>query len=107
MFHVWLLEPYPATKRTNREQPQRDPAEIEGDLEWEVERIVMSEIITYTGKVRGRIKTMKELRYFGKWKGCAEDENAWEPPEGIKKAQEEEERYHRENQEMPGPREVE
>ena len=50
---------------------------------------------------------MKELRYFVKWKRCAEDENTWEPPEGLKNAQEEVERFHRENPEMPGPREVE
>jgi len=50
---------------------------------------------------------MKELRYFVKWKGCAEDENTWEPPEGMQNAQEEVERFHRENPEMPGPREVE
>jgi len=50
---------------------------------------------------------MKELRYFVKWKGYAEDENTWEPTEGMKNAQEEVERFHRENPEMPGPREVE
>jgi len=50
---------------------------------------------------------MKELRYSVKWKGCAEDENTCEPPEGIQNAQEEVERFHREHPEMPGPREVE
>ena len=64
MFHVSLLEPYRASNRANREQPPRDPEEIEGDLEWEIERIVKSEIISYTRKVRGRNKPMKELRYF-------------------------------------------
>jgi len=107
VFHVSLLEPYRASNRPNREQPPRDPEDIERDLEWEVERIVKSEIISYTRKVRGRNKPMKELRYFVKWKGCAEDKNTWEPPEGKKNAQEEVERFHRENPEMPGPREVE
>ena len=46
VFHVSLLEPYRASNRPNREQPPRDPEEIEGDLEWEVERIVKSEIIS-------------------------------------------------------------
>ena len=107
VFHVSLLEPYRASNRPTREQPPRDPEEIEGDLEWEVERIVKSEIISYTRKVRGRNKAMKELPYFVKWKGCAEDENTCEPPEGMGNAQEEVERIHRESPEMPGPGEVE
>jgi len=69
--------------------------------------MVKSEIISYMRRVRGRNKTMKELRYFVKWKGCAEDENTGEPLEGMRKAQEEVERFHRENTEMPGPRKVE
>jgi len=106
VFHVSLWEPYRASNRPNREQPPRDPEESEGDLEWEVERIVKCEIISYTGKVRGRNKPMKVLRYFVKWKGCAEDENTGEPPGGMRKAQEEVERFHGENPEMPGPGEV-
>jgi len=107
VFHVSLLEPYRASHRPTHEQPPRDPQEIEGDLEGEVERIVKSEIISYTRKVRGRNKPMKELPYFVKWKGCPEDENMWEPHEGMGNAQQEVERLHRENPEMPGPGEVE
>jgi len=72
-----------------------------------VRKIVKSEVISYTRKVRGRNKNMKELRYFVTWKGCAEDENPWEPPEGLANAREEVERFHRENPEMPGMRDVE
>jgi len=104
VFHVSLLETNRASNRLNREQPSLDPEDIEGDLEWEVERIVKSEIISYTRKVPGRNKPIKELRYFVKWKGCTEDENTWEPPGGMQNAQEEVERFHRENPEMPGPR---
>ena len=69
--------------------------------------IVKSEIISYTRKVRGRNKPMKEIQYFGKGKGWAQDDNTWEPPEGMKNAQEEVESFHRENPEMQGPKEVE
>jgi len=53
VFHISLLERYQASNQPNREQPPRDPEESEGDLEWGVERIVKSEIISYRGKVRG------------------------------------------------------
>jgi len=46
VFHVSLLQPYRASNRPNRERPSRDPIDIEGDLQLEVERIVKSEIIS-------------------------------------------------------------
>jgi len=67
-----------------------------------VERIIKSEIITYTRKVRRVNKEFKELRYFEKWAGSSEDENTWEPPEGLGNAREEVENFHSENPEMPG-----
>ena len=103
VFHVSLLEPYKVSDRPNREQPPREPGDVEGDLEWEVERIVKSEIITYTRKVTRVNKEFKELRYFVKWAGCSEDENTWERPEGLENAREKVEKFHRENPEMPGP----
>jgi len=67
-----------------------------GDLEWEVERIVKSEMISYTRKVRGRNKPMNDLQSFVKWKGCAENETTGEPPDDMKNAQDEVERFNRE-----------
>ena len=46
VFHVWLLETYRESVRAEWEQPPRAPEDIEGDLEWEVERIVKSKVIT-------------------------------------------------------------
>jgi len=50
---------------------------------------------------------MKELRYFVKWKGGLEDENTWEPTEGIKNTQEEVDRFHTEDLVLPSPGHVE
>jgi len=62
---------------------------------------VKSEVITYPRKVGRRNKELKKLRYFIKWKDCAEDENKWEPPEGLGNAQELVEEFHRQNLEIP------
>jgi len=52
-----------------------EPEEIDGDLEWEAEKIIKSEIICYDRRVRGGTGTFKELRYIVKWRGCSKDEN--------------------------------
>ena len=72
------------------------PNKIDGNLEWEVELIVKSEIITY---VRRR-RRMLDIRYFVKWAGCSEDENTSEPPASVDNAQELVAEFHRENLEM-------
>ena len=76
-------------------------------MEWEFEKIMKSEKIIYTRKVRRVSKTFKELRYLVKWAGCFMDENTWEPPEGLENAREEVENFHRENPRMPGQKDVE
>ena len=81
-LHVSLLEPYRHSNRPGREQPPREPEEIDGDLEWEVELIVKSESITYVRRSR----RMQEIRYFVKWAGCSEDQKTWEPPESLENA---------------------
>ena len=101
VFHVSLLEAYRTSIRPARKQPPMEPKEIDGDLEWEVEKIVKSEIISYERRVRGRTRTLQELRYFVKWKGCSEDENTGEPPEHLGNTQELVEQFHLENPEMP------
>ena len=77
------------------------PEEIDGDPEWEVEKIVKSQKISYERTVRGSTRSFEELRYFVQWKGCAEDENTWEPLEHFKHAKELVEEFHRENPDMP------
>ena len=72
-----------------------------------MEQIVKSEIISYTRKVRGRNKRMRELRYFIKWKGCSEDENTWEAPDSLENTQELIEGFHEENPDIPSRADVE
>ena len=76
-------------------------------MEWEIDKMVKSAVITYTRKVRRVSITCKEVRYFVKWAGCSEDENTREPPEGLENAREEVERFHRENPGIPVPKDVE
>ena len=97
IFHECVLVPYRHSNRPGREQLPREPAEIDGDLEWEVERIVKNESITY---VRRR-RRMQDIRYFIKWAGYSEDENTWEPPQSLENAQKLVEAFHRENPDMP------
>jgi len=76
------------------------PEEIDGDLEWEQEKIVKREIISYERRVCGNTRTFEELQYFVKWKVCLENENSWEPPEHLEHAKELVEEFHRENADM-------
>jgi len=103
VFDVFLLEPYKVSNRPNREQPLQEPEDVEGDLECEIERIVKSERIIYTRKVRRVNNEFEELQYFVKWAECSEDENRGEPPEGLANAREERKIFHREKPEMQGP----
>ena len=107
VFHLSLLEPDKVSYRPYREQPPREPEDVEGDMEWEVEKIVKSERITYRRKVRRVDKEFKELGYLVKWAGYSEDENTCELPQGLVNAREIVEKFHRENPWMPGPNLVE
>ena len=61
VFHVRLLERYETSTRPAREQPPMTPEEIDGDLEWEVEKIGKSQIISYEGRIPGSTRTFEEL----------------------------------------------
>ena len=66
-----------------------------------MDKIVKSKIISYKRRVSGRTRTLQDLRYFVKWKGCSEDENTLEPQEHLGNAQELVEQSHLENPEIP------
>jgi len=71
-----------------KEMPQ--PVVIEGEEEWEVEKIINKR------KIRGRDK------YLVRWKGCMVEENTWESKENLRNAmelvEEFEREYHREEE---------
>jgi len=80
-----------------KEVPQ--PVVIEGEEEWEVEKIMNKK------KVRGRDK------YLVQWKGCTAEEDTWESRENLKNAmelvEEFEREYHREEEEEVRQQEAE
>jgi hypothetical protein len=66
VFHVSLLEPYHQSSITSRRQPDPPPIEVEGELEYVVERILDSRI------VNGRLK------YHVDWEGWGPSDRTWE-----------------------------
>ena len=100
-IHNVFHEPYIQNKLEGRAQTRFEPEEINGDLEYEVQKIVESEIRQSTKKVNGRNKRIKTLFYLVKWKGYPEDEYTWEPGHHLTSAEEEVEEFHQNNPEAP------
>jgi hypothetical protein len=71
-FHVALLEPY--RRREGVELPEA--VEVEGEEEWEVERILDTRV------------THKKRKYLVRWKGYTRDNDSWEPEENVQNATE-------------------
>jgi hypothetical protein len=101
VFHVSLLEPYRPNTLTGRQQVRPEPEEIEGGLEYEVERILQSEIRVTTRRAGNRNRRVRTLFYLVKWKGYPDDECTWEPGVHLGAASEEVERFHHDNPQAP------
>ena len=101
VFHVSLLEPYIRRELEGRVQTRPEPEEINGDLEYEVEGIINSEIRNSTKKINGRNKRVKTQFYLVKWKGYPEDECTWEPGHHLTSAEEKVEEFHQNNPQAP------
>ena len=78
VFHVSKLKPY---KASGRVQPPPVPIEIEGELEYEVERVLDKRIVKRRRKDRA-------VEYLVKWLGYGHEHNSWEPAKALANAQE-------------------
>jgi hypothetical protein len=76
IFHVSLLRPVQENELEGRVQGKPPAVIVEGEEEWEVERIV-------------RAKRKKGiLKWEVEWKGYGEEDNTWEPWENLKNSKE-------------------
>jgi transposase InsO family protein len=71
-FHVSLLEPY--NRRRDAATPQ--PVDIDGEEEWEVEKVLSARV------------TQGKRFYLVRWKGFSEAVDSWQPEEDLINAQE-------------------
>ena len=78
VFHVSKLKPY---KASGRVQPPPVPIEIEGELEYEVERILDKRTVK-------RSRRTDSVEYLVKWLGYGHEHNSWEPAKSVANAQE-------------------
>jgi hypothetical protein len=96
-----LLELYRNSAIKGRSQVRPEPEEIEGEKEYEVERILQSEVRSTRQEIGGRYKQFKSFYFLVQWKGYPEDEWTWEPGTSLEHAKESIEEFYRENPEAP------
>ena len=87
MFHASLLTPYHETEAHGANHLEPPPDVIEGEEEYEVEKILDS-------KRTGR---NKKLHYLIRWKGYLEAHDTWEPEDNVKHAQESIKQFHKQH----------
>src|SRR6266478_2266199 len=73
VFHASLLNPYHETTAHGPNFTHPPPDLIEGEEEFEVERIIAHRLFRRT----------KRLQYLVKWKGYPESDNTWEPANQV------------------------
>jgi hypothetical protein len=92
VFHVSLLEKYTQDTIPGRCKTRPPPIITpEGDIEWEVHRVLDSRLF-------GR---WKKLQYLVSWKGYGPEENSWEPAENLENAPEAVAEFHRSHPKAP------
>jgi len=96
VFHVSQLETYQPDIITGRKlKPPPPIVTPEGDIEWEVHKILDS-------KRSGR---WKKLHYLVEWAGYGPEQNSWEPLDNLKNALDALKEFHSLHHDAPGPHE--
>ncbi len=90
VFHISLLEPY--TGREGEEPTEPPPETVEGEPEWEVEKILDSK------------KSGKTVLYLVKWLGYSEAEKEWLPAENLEHSPDLIEEFYRRYPSKPQPK---
>ena len=91
VFYASLLEPYRPSTIPGRSVSPPPPVRIQGEIEYEVDKILDSR------KVRNKVK------YLVSWKGYSPGENTWEPPGNLRNSQELVSAFHLSNPTKPKP----
>lgn len=94
VFHVAVLEPYRQDTITGRRQTKPPPVITpDGDIEWEVHRILDARFIGKNNR----------LQYLVSWKGYGPEEDSWEPASHLKNAPQIVKDFHRIHPQAPHP----
>ena len=96
VHHISMLEPAPPNVIPNRFQPPPPPIEIEGELEFEIDRILDS-------KIDKRRKC--KLLYLVQWTGYedTDEDKSWLPATELDHASEAVSEFHSKYPDKPGP----
>jgi len=85
VFHISLLEPYMETTIPDRSQPPPPPIEVEGELEYQVERILDARL------------WRNQKQYLVKWLDYSDADNSWEAESNLANALDTINKFHNEN----------
>jgi hypothetical protein len=95
VFHVSLLSSYrPDTIPGRQQAPPPPPVVIEGNDEWEVEKILDSRV------------HYRKLQYYVDWKGYTPTDRTWEPAEMLANAPEVVKEFHDQYPLRPSPKDL-
>ena len=91
VFHASKLLKYFRDEIADRNPNEPGPIEVEGEEEYEIEKILKSRIY------RGRVQ------YLIKWKGYSDAENTWQSLQDLEHSKETWEQFHKDHPSEPKP----